>query len=422
MNQHLAKMRILEPLQQRDFRLLWTAMTVSFLGDGIYLVAIAWQVYELSNSPTALSFVGVAWSVPMVLFLLIGGVLTDRFERRRIMIVADLLRGTSVLLMGIITVLGVVQLWHLIALAVFYGVGQALFAPAFGAIVPEIVPSDSLTQANSLDSFVRHSGERLFGPAMGGLLIHAFGAGGAFLVDAATFLFSLLVLLRIDPRPAPLHSAQSALAGIGEGFRYVRSQPWLIATLLSALMALLFALGPFQILLPFLVKNQLNGDAADLGVVFAAGGVGSVLASIVMGQVGFPRRHITFMYLGWALGIATLVIYSFATQLWQAIATEMLAWAAFTAGMIVWSTLMHTLVPKELLGRVTSVDWMVSTAFVPISFALTGPVSEAIGVRETFFWGGVLGTAATLAFLAWPGVRDTEKDGIRRPAPVAAEN
>lgn len=402
---------ILRPLRIRDFRLLWTAMTVSFFGDGIYLVAIAWQVYELSNVPTALSTVGVAWSLPMTLFLLVGGVLTDRFERRRIMIVADLLRGCAVLTMGLLSVTETIQLWHLIGLAIVYGTGQALFAPAFGAIVPEIVPRHLLTEANSLDSFVRHSAERLFGPAIGGFTIAAVGAGGAFLVDAATFTFSIAVLLRLSKRPAPDEERPTPLKDIKEGLTYVRSQPWLIATLLSALMTLLFALGPFQILLPFLVKNELDGSAADLGLVLAAGGVGSVMASAVLGQRGLPRRHITFMYVMWATGVGMLAFYAVATQLWHLIAAEFVAWGMFTAGLIVWTTLMHRLVPARLLGRVTSLDWMISTAFVPLSFALTGPVSGAIGVRETFFWGGVLGAFATLAFLFWPGVRATESDG-----------
>lgn len=386
-------------------------MTVSFFGDGIYLVAIAWQVYELSNVPTALSTVGVAWSLPMTLFLLIGGVLTDRFERRRIMIVADLLRGCAVLAMGILSITETIQLWHLIGLAIVYGTGQALFAPAFGAIVPEIVPRHLLTEANSLDSFVRHSAERLFGPAIGGFTIAAVGAGGAFLVDAATFAFSIGVLMRLAKRPAPDEERAAPLKDIKEGLAYVRSQPWLIATLLSALMTLLFALGPFQILLPFLVKNELGGTAADLGVVLAAGGIGSVMASALLGQRGLPRRHITFMYLMWAAGVGTLVFYAIATRLWHLVAAEFVAWGMFTSGLIVWTTLMHRLVPARLLGRVTSLDWMISTAFVPLSFALTGPVSGAIGVRETFFWGGVLGAGATLAFLLWPGVRATETDG-----------
>ncbi|MFP5351850.1 MAG: MFS transporter [Actinomycetota bacterium] len=402
---------ILRPLKIRDFRLLWTAMTVSFFGDGIYMVAIAWQVYELSNVPTALSTVGVAWSLPMTLFLLIGGVLTDRFERRRIMIVADLLRGCAVLAMGVLSVTGTIRLWHLIALAIVYGTGQALFAPAFGAIVPEIVPRNLLTEANSLDSFVRHSAERLFGPAIGGFTIAAIGAGGAFLVDAATFAFSIGVLMRLAERPVPNEERPAPLRDIKEGFAYVRSQPWLIATLLSALMTLLFALGPFQILLPFLVKNELGGTAADLGLILAAGGVGSVMASVLLGQRGLPRRHITFMYVMWAAGVGTLVFYAAATRVWHLIAVEFIAWAMFTSGLVVWATLMHRLVPTRLLGRVTSLDWMISTAFVPLSFALTGPVSGAIGVRATFFWGGVLGALATLAFLLWPGVRATESDG-----------
>lgn len=410
---------ILRPLKIRDFRLLWTAMTVSFFGDGIYMVAIAWQVYELSNVPTALSTVGVAWSLPMTLFLLIGGVLTDRFERRRIMIVADLLRGCAVLAMGVLSVTGTIRLWHLIALAIVYGTGQALFAPAFGAIVPEIVPRNLLTEANSLDSFVRHSAERLFGPAIGGFTIAAIGAGGAFLVDAATFAFSIGVLMRLGERPVPNEERPAPLRDIKEGFAYVRSQPWLIATLLSALMTLLFALGPFQILLPFLVKNELGGTAADLGLILAAGGVGSVMASVLLGQRGLPRRHITFMYVMWAAGVGTLVFYAAATRVWHLIAVEFIAWAMFTSGLVVWATLMHRLVPTRLLGRVTSLDWMISTAFVPLSFALTGPVSGAIGVRATFFWGGVLGALATLAFLLWPGVRATESDGsMTSPGPA----
>ena len=395
-------------------------MTVSFFGDGIYLVAIAWQVYELSNVPTALSLVGVAWSLPMVLFLLIGGVLTDRLERRRIMVWADALRGVAVATMGLLAVTGSVRLWHLVGLAILYGIGQALFAPAFGAIVPEIVPRNLLTEANSLDSFVRQSAERLFGPALGGFAIQLVGAGWSLILDAATFMVSAVILLMISTRPAPAEEPQSALSGIKEGLTYVRSQPWLLATLLSALMSLMFALGPFQILLPFLVKNELNGSAADLGLVLAAGGVGAVVASLVMGQRGLPRRHITFMYVMWAAGVGSLVIYGVATRLWHLVVAEFFAWGMFTLGLIVWATLMHRLVPPRLLGRVTSVDWTVSTAFVPLSFALTGPVSTAIGVRETFIWAGILGALATMVFLLWPGVRDPEGAVVQNDEKVPA--
>ncbi|MDQ3940648.1 MAG: MFS transporter, partial [Actinomycetota bacterium] len=168
---------LLRPLRIRDFRLLWGGMTVSFLGDGFYLVAIAWASYQISNVPTAFSMVSFAWSLPMVLFMLFGGVLSDRFERRYVMIAGDVVRGVAIVAMGLLALTGVIELWHLIALAAVYGIGQALFNPAFGAIVPDIVPRELLVEANSLDNFVRNVTERMAGPALGGVVIAAFGGG-----------------------------------------------------------------------------------------------------------------------------------------------------------------------------------------------------------------------------------------------------
>src|SRR3712207_1456668 len=201
-----SRIGMLRPMQIRDFRLLWTGMTVSFTGDGFYLVAIAWLSYELSNVPTAFSMVSFAWSLPMVIFLLFGGVLSDRFERRKVMIAGDVIRGIAIVSMGALAVTGVVQLWHLIALAALYGVGQAVFNPAFGAIVPDVVPNNLLVEANSLDNFVRNVSERLAGPALGGFAIALLGggvrgAGWALLFDAGTFVVSAAMLSRMSARP-----------------------------------------------------------------------------------------------------------------------------------------------------------------------------------------------------------------------------
>jgi MFS family permease len=137
-------LKILRPLQIRDFALLWTGMTVSLLGDGIYLVALAWQTYELSDTPTALSLVGVAWTAPMVVFLLAGGVASDRIDRRKILMLSDAIRGVAVLAIGALSVAGELELWHMFVLVAMYGIGDAFFGPAFGAIVPDIVPSHLL--------------------------------------------------------------------------------------------------------------------------------------------------------------------------------------------------------------------------------------------------------------------------------------
>ena len=146
---------MLGPLRIRDFALLWTGMTVSLLGDGVFYIAIAWQVYQLSNVPAALALVGLAMSIPQVLFLLLGGVVSDRFNRRRVMLSADGIRGLAIGAMGVLSVTGTLHIWHLMVLAAFYGGGTAFFGPAFDAIVPDIVPQAELAEANSLDQFVR---------------------------------------------------------------------------------------------------------------------------------------------------------------------------------------------------------------------------------------------------------------------------
>jgi DHA3 family tetracycline resistance protein-like MFS transporter len=379
----------------------------------VYVVALAWQVYDLSESPTALSVVGVAWTLPLAVFVLLGGVVTDRVERRRVMIAADIARAVAATSIGILSVTGAVELWHLVALAAVFGTGDAFFGPAFTSIVPQIVPRELLLQANALDQFVRPLAFMLVGPALGGWIVAAIGPGEAFLFDAATFVVSALTLLFLRPRPlAPADGRLSLLRDLREGFAFVRAHAWLWATLLAAAVFLLAYWGPVEVLVPFRVRTELGGDADDFGLVLACGGVGSILAALALGARGFPRRHITFMYLGWGLGSLALVGLGLATAVWQLMAITLVEGALFTAGMVIWGTLLHTLVPGGLLGRVTSLDWFVSTSLVPVSFALTGPVSAALGVQTTLVAGGLVACAVTLAFLLVPGVRDTERSDV----------
>jgi hypothetical protein len=408
----LRHVKILRPLAIRDFALLWTGAAVSLLGDGVYIVAIAWQVYELSDTPTALSLIGVAWTLPMAGFLLIGGVVSDRFDRRRIMIATDALRALAVAAIAALSLTGALELWHLFVLAIVFGTGDAFFGPSFNATVPQIVPQRMLVQANSLDQFIRPFMMALAGPAIGGWTVAAFGAGAAFALDAGSFLVSALAIslmssgyrvIREDEEP------RSALADLREGFRFVRAHAWLWGTLLGAAISLLAFWGPVEVLVPFRIKNDLGGGADDFGLVLAAGGVGAILAAVVMSQRGLPRRHMTFMYVVWAIGCLGIAGLAFATVIWQAMASSFVQQALFASGLIVWGTLIQTLVPGRLLGRVTSLDWLVSTSLVPISFALTGPVAAAVGAEATLAGAGVIAAVATLACLFIPGMRETER-------------
>jgi len=409
---------ILAPLRRRDFRLLWSGMCISLLGDGAFLVALAWQVYALSDAATAMSLVGIAMTVPTIVFLLVGGVASDRLDRRRIMLAADLVRGAAVGLLALLSLAGTLELWHIVGLVVFYGGGAAFFAPAFDAIVPELLPAERLGQANALDQVVRPVALRLAGPALGGVVVGAFGAGTAFALDAATFLVSAAALLAMRPRSARSATAEASLRGdLREAWRFVRRRSWLWATFGSAAIAYLLFMGPVEVLLPLLVKHELHGTATELGLVFAAGGLGSAACAVVLGQRGLPRRDITFMYVVWTLATLAVAGYGLSASVWQLMLACMVFNGLETAGTIVWATAKQRHVPPDMLGRVSSLDWLISIGLLPLSFALTGPVSGAIGVRATLVGAGVLGAAVTFGALFIRGVRSVE--GGRPTGPVA---
>ena len=415
MNKRLAHMKLFQPLRLRGFRILWAGMTISLVGDGITLIAIAWQVYQLSNVPTALGITMMAMSVPQILLLLFGGFVSDRFERRRVMLFADLVRGCALLVMGVLSIAGVLEIWHMAAIAAVYGAGNAFFGPAFDAMVPDLVPDELLAQANSLDHFVRPVAARLLGPALGGWIIAAVGVGWAFIVDAASFAVSIACLLRLGHvQPAPHADGDepasgSILAEIREGFDFVRSSIWLWGTFSAATLGYLIFLGPAEVLLPYLVKNELGGSASDLGTVFAMGGLGAITASIVMAQRGMPKRNMSFIYVAWSLSTLAVAGYGLARFPWQV----MLACFAFnafeTAGLIVWLTTKQSLVPTRLLGRVSSLDWLISIGLMPLSYALAGPVAAWLGTRTTLIGAGLLGSVITFAFLFLPGMRAAQK-------------
>jgi MFS family permease len=409
------RVRSLAPLRHRDFRLLWSGMCISLMGDGAFLVAMAWQVYALSGTPAALAFVGIAMTVPTIVLLLVGGVVSDRFDRRRIMIAADVARCCVVGVLALLALTGNLELWHMVVLVAVYGAAQAFFDPAFDAIVPDVLPAEELGQANSLDQVVRPLAFRLAGPAIGGILIDLVGAGGAFALDALTFTASAAALLamRAKPRDAAAPQPVSVLRDLLDGFSYVRSHVWLWGTFACAAIAYLLFLGPTEVLLPFVVKEELGGSGTDLGLVFGAGGIGSIGCALAMGQRGIPRRDILFMYLAWAAATLAVAGYGVASAIWQLMLASLVFNALETAGTIVWATAKQRHVPTAMLGRVSSLDWLISIGLLPISFALTGPVTELIGVRATLVGAAGLGAAVTLAGLLLPGMRAIEGRSVQ---------
>jgi DHA3 family tetracycline resistance protein-like MFS transporter len=199
-------------------------------------------------------------------------------------------------------------------------------------------------------------------------------------------------------------------AEVADGLRYVRRHVWLWGTFAAAAIAYLAFMGPTEVLLPFLVKNTLHGSAFELGVVLAAGGLASLACAALMGQSDLPRKSITFIYVTWTVATFAVAGYGFSTSLWQVMLVSAAFNALETAGTIVWATLKQRNVPTALLGRVSSLDWLISIGLLPVSLALTSPLSAAFGVRMTLACAGLVGGLVTFAALWLPGMRALERN------------
>jgi DHA3 family tetracycline resistance protein-like MFS transporter len=400
--------RFLAPFASRDFRLLWSASTISLLGDGIWFVAIGWQTLALSNSATALAVVWLAFTLPHIAMLLFGGVISDRLPRRRVLLAANIVSGVFIGAMAVLSLAGALSIWKLVILVAGYGASEAAFGPAYGAIVPELVDREILQQANSLNQLNRPIALRLAGPLLGGILVGALGTGIAFAFDAVTFAVSAAILARMRvPRTVfegMETSVRAVLREVGEGLAAVRRVPWLWAGMGADAIGTLATWGCVQALVPIVVRDDLGGSAETLGFVYAAGGVGAVVAALMTGSRGSLRRPVVVLFLVLASKVAAVGLFAFATSPATAMLASFLMGSLSTVGLVIWMTLIHERVQGDLLGRVNSIDWLVSTSLMPLALVVVGPLADAFGARALLAVAGFGGALLVLSFLLVPGV------------------
>lgn len=408
-------MRLLRPLTDRDFALLIIGTLISMIGDGIYLVAITYATLTLSPGPGALSVVGAAMATGLVLFVVLGGVLADRHNKRHVLILSDAVRFLALVAVAATAFGATLEVWQLVILSFLYGAGEGLGAPAMGAIVPEILDGDRLVPGNALAGSLRPIAQRFVGPAIGGVVVAIAGTRGAFAIDAATFLVSIACLAAMRGHRPTLAAVHEPLkTQLREAAAFVRAHTWLWATLLMAALAVLAFFGPTEVLVPILIKDEFDQGATAYGAVLAAIGLGSVLGTFLIGQRGIPAREITVLYAVWAVAVLGLCGYAVSQAAWQVAIFGFLFGVGEGIGAVIWVTLMQLRVPEQLRGRVSSLDWLLSLALMPVSFVVTAPIAELIGVRETLMLAGLLAFAATAGvYLLLPSLR-AEDGGLRR--------
>ena len=408
---HAAGWRVLAPFRFREYRLLMAAVTLSIFAEGMWAVVMAFQVIALDNDPTSLSLVATCLGTGLVAFVLVGGLAADRFNQRSIIIAVEAVNTAVATTVAALGSAGALQIWHMAVAAGALGVAAAFFFPAYSALLPRILPADQLLAANGVEGVVRPVFQRAVGPAAAGLLVGAtFPALGAAAV-AVLFAAGLLLLLATRPdlttavaQPDRPH----LLRDLRDGFGFVMGTPWLLWTLLFASLFVLVVLGPIEVLLPFIMSERFAHGERAFGLILACFGMGSALGAVTVSSRRLPRRYLTVMMAMWGLGSLPLAIIGVTSSFPVMAAATFIVGVTDGAGMVIWGTLLMRRVPPAMLGRVSSLDFFVSLAFLPVSFAVVGPLSKIVSMQTIFLAAGVAPVVlATVAMWA-AGMRRDE--------------
>jgi MFS family permease len=402
----MAALRMLEPLKHRDFRLLWIGQTVSVFGDFVHTVALPFQVLALGGGAVELGVWGAIYSATSLIFLLFGGAIADRISRRAIILVSDLGSGVVIAAIALLAATGALRLEHVYLEAAFFGATHSFFLPALSALIPELVPPEVLQAGNSIRGLSRQIG-LLGGPVAGGLLVAIAGLPFAFAFDAATFFVSFAALLfarpprHEPPVPAPL------LRQVREGLVYTFSVPWLWIFIFAWAIVLLGMVGPLNVAMPILVHDVLHGDARLFGTIVAAMGAGEVITGIALAQLKIRRLGVAICIFAAAGGVAVMGI-GLITEIPLILVCAAVFGAQFVGVGVLWTTAVQKHVPRELMGRVLSIDAFGGSLLLPIAPVIFAAIVAAVGPSPAFVIGGAIATAIAFLLLLVPSIRALE--------------
>lgn len=416
-------LRLFKVLQSKAFTLLWLGQTTSALGDSAFGIALAWLVLLLTGSATAMGLVMVAQTIPQLIFLLVGGVAADRFSRQKIMLYSDSLRAGIVLINTILLYIHLLYLWELVLLNLVFGCVRGFFDPAFQSIMPQIVPKEQLTSANSLISLSRQI-SWLIGPLFSFWLIAVGGVAIAFLFNGLSFLFSagclLFVNLPTGMQPSPTEQSvqvagfssrrfKAVIKDIGEGLQYVTITRWLwLMIVTSSLGGACFAAG-VAIALPKLVHDVLQTGVWLLSTLATMNALGLILGNMTMARFPrLPRRgaisYSILIFSGLAFTVFGLSLPATLVPFILSAATVVVAFGLGAFGLI-WTILIQEAIPLEKLGRVTSIDLLGTYCVIPVGYMIAGVLVDHIGPSPVFVLFGLINVLLAILALSSSSLR-----------------
>ena len=385
-------------LKYRNYRLWFTGQLASLIGTWMQMTAQGFLIYQLTHSPAYLGYVGFASGIPTWLFMLYGGVISDRMSRRKLMLITQTAMMILAFILAALTFANVVQPWHIVLLAFLLGIANAFDAPARQSFVLELVDREDMTNSIALNATMFNSATAV-GPAVAGVTYALLGPAWCFAINGLSFIAVIVALSMMEIKLQPARArATSAQADLKEGLRYVAAQPTIRLLILVAAVTSLFGMG-YATLLPAWAVSILHGNSATNGFLQSARGVGSLLGALLIASLG------RFRFKGKLLTLGSLVfpifLLVFAVVSWLPLSLLVLVgvgWG-FMVLLNMANALVQTLVPDELRGRVMSVYTLGFFGMMPLGALLAGAVAELTSEPITV----VLGTLIALGFaiLLW---------------------
>jgi MFS family permease len=407
--------------EERQFRLLFLGQALSIVGDRVTMIVLPFAVLSIGGSIGDVGLVAASATLPFMLLGLIGGVLADRVDRKRILIASDVVRLLVQLTAGLLLVTGHAQVWHLAALTAVFGAADSFFMPAFTGMVPlTVAEAHHLQPATALRSLTYSTGS-LIGPAIGAALVATVGEGGALLADAGTFAVSVACLIGLRPRVVERGEPEPFAAGLRGGWREVRSRSWVWTFLLAMIVYHMVVLPSIFVLGPVLMRDEYDG-ATSWAIVTFAFGLGSIVADVLLIR-WHPKYALRTSAAALVLASCQAVIIGSGAAIVVIACVEFFAAIGVSAFFTLWETSLQEHIPEDKLSRVSSYDFATSAGTMPIGLLIAPPVAEAIGIHLTLTLMSVCGIAAAIACLSVRAVRDLPRGagarGTAAPAPAA---
>lgn len=387
--------RVFKAFHYRDFRLMWIGACTSSIGTWMQIIAQGWLIWRLSNHSEFLlgldQFLG---GIPIFLFSLIGGVLADRIERRRMLLASQYIQMFSAGTLTVLVTMGWVHVWHILCLSFLSGFAQAFGGPAYQALIPTLVDKDDMPNAIALNS-IQFNVAVMIGPALGGQALAHLGEKWCFGLNALSFLAPVISLLLIRARFLPVKTGESMLYSMKAGFHFIRRQHAMGALILLAFLMTALSM-PLRTFFPKFVTDIFRRGPETLGMFYSVMGLGSILGSLTIAAMGNARRKgLISLTMLICLG-AAIAGFSLSNKLWVSYAMLVLAGASMMAVFASVNSLVQIIVTNEMRGRVMSVynfafrggmpfgnlatGWLVKMFTAPIILAINGVLLVAVGL------------------------------------------